>query len=194
MGQSILQPLDTAAFSPLFANIVRKQNLREISNLTKAISSSFFEGTIHIGTPVECAKKIDGSVSALEQGVPYIPDEVNQRIEEAVIKPVQKEQLSIDTLLSIIGIILTILIFAFEQVSDAIAQHEEEKDLTSLRQSNQQLSEEIDDLGRTIQQLTDELSKLSGCLDNSRDFSLDEKNSDCEKTDTDSLDQIDNSQ
>lgn len=191
--QYISEAFDTAALVHQIADIVREQNLCKISNLTKVINDSFSESLTHIGPP-SYDEEVNRFVSALEQAAPYIPENVNQEIKEAVIKPAKKKQLSIDTLISIVGIVLTILIFVFEQASDYIAQHEEEKDLNSLRQSNQQLSEEIDDLGRTIQQLTDEVSKLSGCLDNSRDFSLDEKNSDCEKTDTDSLEQIDNSQ
>ena len=123
-----------------------------------------------------------------------MPDEVNQEIQENVITPAKKNQLSIDTLLSIIAIVLTVLIFAFEQVSDCISKQENEKDLDALCQSNQQLASDIEELSGTIQQLTDEVSELNNCLDSFREVALNEDDSDCKKSEADSLDQIDDNQ
>lgn len=192
--QYISQAFDTTALTNQIADIVRKQNLELSFELAKKIDLSLFEQAFPAGTLSESNEVIDRCVATLEKATPYMPDDVNREIQDTVIDPAKKNQLSIDTLLSIISIVLTILIFVFEQATGWISQQENKKDLVTLCESNQQLSGEIDELGRTIQQLTNEVSELNERLDSFREGSLNEDDSDGEETEADSLDEIDNNQ
>lgn len=194
MSQYISQAIDTSALINQIEEIVRKQNLQLSSELVRNINFSSFEQSSSARALSESDEAVDRCVAALEKATSYMPDDVSREIQDTVISPAKKKELPTDTLLSIIAIVLTILIFVFEQATGWISQQENKKDLVTLCESNQQLSGEIDELGRTIQQLTDEVSELSERLDSSRDASLNEDNPDGEEAEADSLDQIDSNQ
>lgn len=194
MSQQLSQYIDMSAIARQTADIIHRQNFQVTADLVKEISISLPERFITFGNLFPSDEVKQRCIATLEKATPYMPDEVNQEIQENVITPAKKNQLSIDTLLSIIAIVLTVLIFAFEQVSDCISKQENEKDLDALCQSNQQLASDIEELSRTIQQLTDEVSELNNCLDSFREVALNEDDSDCKKSEADSLDQIDDNQ
>lgn len=194
ISQYISQAFDTSALINQIADIVRKQNLQLSSELVRNITFSSFEQSSSAGTLSESDEAADRCVAALEKATSYMPDDVSREIQDTVIAPAKQKELPTDTLLSIISIVLTILIFVFEQATGWISQQENQNDLDTLCESNQQLSSEIDELGRTIQQLTDEVGELSERLDSSREGSLNENDSDGEEAEADSLDEIDSNQ
>lgn len=192
--QHISQSLNATALVRHIADIISQQNFQITADLTKAINISFSECLSSIDTLFQSDESIGRCISALEKATPYMPDDVNQEIKETVIEPAKKKQLSIDTLISIIALVLTILFFVFEQAAGYVSQQESNAESDALCKSNQQLSDEIDELSRVIQQLTDEVSELRHHLDSSGEISLDDDDSDCQKSEVDRLDQIDNSQ
>ena len=194
ISQYISQTIDTSALINHIAEVVRNQNLQLSSELAKSMDLSLFKDTFHTDTFSDSDEVIDRCVATLEKATPYMPEDVSREIQDTVIAPAKRKQLSIDTLLNIIALVLTILIFVFEQATDWMSQQENQKQLDTLCETNQQLSGEIDELGRTIQQLTDEVSELSERLDSSRDSSLNKDNSDGEESEADSLEQIDSTQ
>ena len=195
MSQYISQSIDTTVLARQITDIVRRQNFQlAADDLVKAMDISFPEHLFHVSSPFPSSEVIDRCVAALEKATPYMPDDVNREIQDTVIAPAKKKQLSVDTLLSILALVLTILIFVFEQVTGHIAQLEDEKALDALCESNQQLAGEIDELSRTIQQLTDEVGELSNCVNRLSEVTLDEKEPDREESEADSLEQVDNSQ
>lgn len=195
ISQYVSQAIDTSALINQIAEIVRKQNLQLSSELVRNITFSSFEQSSSADTLSESSDEvIDRCVSTLEKATTYMPDDVSREIQDTVIAPAKKKKLPTDTLLNVIAIVLTILIFVFEQATGWISQQQNKKDLDALCESNQQLSGEIDELGRTIQQLTDEVGELSERLDSSREGSLNENDSDGEEAEADSLDEIDSNQ
>lgn len=133
------------------------------------IANSVLRNLPSFKVPTYNEEKLLGScLTALEKIKPYVSEEAQKEIQGNVIGPAKKSSsISIDTVLSIASIVLTILIFLFEQLSGYAAQQASEKQIAALSESNQQLTDELGKLGGIIQQLTNEVSELSDQLDRS---------------------------
>ena len=122
---------------------------------------------------------LDSYLSALERFKFYVPVDTREEIQEKIIEPAKKEKhVSIDTLLSIASIILTILIFLYEQTVSQGYQRSEDIQVAELHESVQQLTDEISELSGIIQQLNNEVGKLSDQSQCTAESALDAPNMD----------------
>lgn len=184
MSQFLVKDIDCSAILRQFADRLQAMNLQETLDLTKVINQSFSHC---LSNPIDISslynhKVIDSAavgavinscVSTLKTVEPFMPEKVTSEIQKSVVAPSEKKKtISIDTLLNIIGIVLTVLFFVYEQVSSSLDQQKTAKQIDVLCESNQQLVDEIGELSRTIQQLSDQICKLSDHLDSSDEILL----------------------
>lgn len=103
---------------------------------------------------------LENYLRVLESVEPYMPEDVNAEIKQKIVEPLAKtEKVTIDTKLSIVSIVLTILIFLYGQVVDHKKEEENQKLIGSLSQTIQQLSDEVSELSDQLEQSKELLSK-----------------------------------
>lgn len=103
---------------------------------------------------------LENYLRVLESVEPYMPEDVNAEIKQKIVEPLAKtEKVTIDTKLSIVSIVLTILIFLYGQVVDHKKEEENQKLIGSLAQTIQQLSDEVSELSYQLEQSKELLSK-----------------------------------
>lgn len=103
---------------------------------------------------------LENYLRVLESVEPYMPEDVNAEIKQKIVEPLAKtEKVTIDTKLSIVSIVLTILIFLYGQVVDHKKEEENQKLIGSLAQTIQQLSDEVSELSYQLEQSKEVLSK-----------------------------------
>ena len=169
--QSSLPAFDFSFLLDRISETIRQFNLTSSVEMTNIINEVFRDLPSHKAASDAREKLLDSYLSALE--------DTREEIQSKVIEPAKKEKhISIDTLINIASIILTILIFLFEQLSSYTAQQESERQIAALSERNQQLMDELSELGGIIQHLTNEVGELSDQLQSATETSLESPNMD----------------
>ena len=177
--QSSLPAFDFSFLLDRISETIRQFNLTSSVEMTNIINEVFRDLPSHKAASDAREKLLDSYLSALELFKFYVPEDTREEIQSKVIEPAKKEKhISIDTLINIASIILTILIFLFEQLSSYTAQQESERQIAALSERNQQLMDELSELGGIIQHLTNEVGELSDQLQSATETSLESPNMD----------------
>lgn len=126
--------------------------------INDAISSTVLQTLESVSTNDN--RDLENYLRVLESAEPYMPEDVNAEIKQKIVEPLAKtEKVTIDTKLSIVSIVLTILIFLYGQVVDHKKEEENQKLIGSLAQTIQQLSDEVSELSYQLEQSKELLSK-----------------------------------
>lgn len=126
--------------------------------INDAISSTVLQ--THESVSTNDNRDLENYLRVLESAEPYMPEDVNAEIKQKIVEPLAKtEKVTIDTKLSIVSIVLTILIFLYGQVVDHKKEEENQKLIGSLAQTIQQLSDEVSELSYQLEQSKELLSK-----------------------------------
>lgn len=126
--------------------------------INDSISSTVLQTLESVSTNDD--RDLEDYLKVFESVEPYMPEEVNAEIKQKIVEPLAKtEKVSIDTKLSIVSIVLTILIFLYGQVVDHKKEEQNQKLIASLAQTIQQLSDEVSELSDQLEQSKELLSK-----------------------------------
>lgn len=141
-------------------------------------------------------------VSVLNEVKPYMPENVKEEIEDTVIAPVQsKKKVSFSSLLEILSIVVTILIFLCERIIDFDASQKESRYVSELSATVKQNTESICELteatqlqreqaGKMLdiaQQLMNDVSELRDQTDSSAELGLETPDTNNKCTDQEAL-------
>lgn len=126
--------------------------------INDSISSTVLQTLESVSTNDD--RDLEDYLKVFESVEPYMPEEVNAEIKQKIVEPLAKtEKVTIDTKLSIVSIVLTILIFLYGQVVDHKKEEQNQKLIASLAQTIQQLSDEVSELSDQLEQSKELLSK-----------------------------------
>ena len=165
MTDACLQAFQNTDYSRLLsqcADAICRFSVPQSVELVQVVSASF-QNLSNDGLLAYANKELTQScLSALEHIKVRVPEDTREEIQEKVIEPAKKEKhISVDTLLNIVSIVLTILFFLYEQVVNQGYQQSEDLQVAELHESVQQRTDEISELSSVIQQLTNEVGELS---------------------------------
>lgn len=182
MTDACLQAFQNTDYSSLLsrcADTIRRFSIPQSVELSQIISASLQNIPNDRFLAYANQELTQSYLSALEHIKVCVPEDTREEIQEKVIEPAKKEKcISIDTLLSIISIVLTILIFLYEQTVNQDYQRSEDLQVAELHESVQQLTDEISELSGVIQQLTNEVGELSDQSQCTAETALDAPNMD----------------
>lgn len=128
---------------------------------------------------VDTPETLGQCTAVLKSVAPYMPENLNGKIKEDIVSPIRKkEKISVDTALSIISLVLTILFFLYDQMTSQMLNQKEEKQTEALTQATQQLTDEVGYLEQAIRLLADEVGQLCDQLNSTAELGPDTQNVD----------------